>query len=114
MTKSALTLTGDDPNEPMDLTESQVNHLRRVLAWLTCEYNLSVEGQRGFQKGLLGVVTHDPSKLTAAQAVLDREAERIQHVPVYIRRGIKALTKAIREHDERTRVLSASFKWNDE
>lgn len=113
MTKSALTLTGDDANEPLDLTESQVNHLRRVLAWLTCEYNLSAEGQQGFQRGLLGIVTRDPSKLTAAQVVLDQEAERIQHVPAYIRRGIKALTKVIREHDERTRVLSASFKWKD-
>ncbi|MBX9835332.1 MAG: hypothetical protein K2X65_04065 [Burkholderiaceae bacterium] len=37
---SPLTLTGDDNTPAMSTTNAQVNHLRRLLAWMRCEYML--------------------------------------------------------------------------
>ena len=37
---SPLTLTGDDNTPAMPTTNAQVNHLRRLLAWMRCEYML--------------------------------------------------------------------------
>lgn len=101
----SLILTGDQNNVSQELTEAEVNHLRRLLGWLTCEYNLSEAGQKGIFIGLSAAVAGGvPVK--RAQAILDDEAARIRHVPAYIRHAIKMLTKAIRDHDAKTRVIS--------
>ncbi|MEJ5149724.1 hypothetical protein [Comamonas sp. MYb396] len=46
MTK-ALILTGDNNIPAMPMTDAQVNHLRRLLAWMECEYMLGEDRQRG-------------------------------------------------------------------
>lgn len=102
----SLILTGDQNNISQELTDAEVNHLRRLLGWLTCEYNLSEAGQQGMLIGLNAVVTGGVS-IERAQAVLDEEAARIRRVPAYIRHAIKMLTKAIRDHDAETRVIDA-------
>lgn len=100
----SLILSGDAANEPQELTDADVNHLRRLLGWLRCEYNLSEEGQRGMLTGLnMAVAAGAP--VERAQAVLDDEVKRIRHVPAYIRQAVKMLTKAVREHDAKTRMV---------
>lgn len=103
-----LVLTGDQNNEPQELTDAQVNHLRRLLGWLVCEYNLSDEGQRGIMTGLNMAVAAGADQ-TRAQAVLDAEVERVRHVPAYIRQAIRMLGKAVRDHDARSRVVDPAL-----
>lgn len=104
-----LTLTGDENNAEMPMTDAEVNHLRRLLAWLQLAYNLSEEGQRGMITGLHMAVEAGAS-IDRAQAVLDEEVRRIQRVPTYIRHGVKMLTKAVRDHDAKTRVINHEDK----
>lgn len=104
---SNLVLSGDGFNAPQDLTEAEVNHLRRLLAWLVCEYNLGEDGQRGLMIGLHKAVDAGVP-IERAQAVLDEEAQRIQRVPNYIRQAVKMLQKAVRDHDAGTRTIDAS------
>lgn len=102
-----MILTGDQNNQPQEMTDAQVNHLRRLLAWLTCEYNLSDEGQQGVMIGLNMAVAGGVAP-ARAQAVLDEEVARVRHVPAYIRQAVRMLTKAVRDHDARTRVVDAT------
>jgi len=104
-----LILTGDENNAAMPMTDAEVNHLRRMLAWMRLEYNLSEEGQRGMMTGLHMAVEAGAS-VERAQAVLDDQVERIQRVPAYIRHGIKMLTKAVHDHDAKTRVINHEDK----
>ena len=100
----SLILSGDMANKPQELTDAEVNHLRRLLAWFSLEYNLSEEGQRGMLTGLnMAVAAGAP--VERAQAVLDDEVKRIRHVPAYIRQAVKMLTKAVRNHDAKTRMV---------
>lgn len=101
-----LILTGDQNNVSQELTDAEVNHLRRLLAWLTCEYNLSEDGQRGLLIGLDKVVAAGADR-ERAQQVLDQEVERVRRVPAYIRQAVKMLTKAVRDHDAKTRVINS-------
>jgi hypothetical protein len=96
---SKLTLTGDNNTPAMPLSDSEVNHLRRVLAWLRCEYMLDesmVRGMLGAASQLveLGAVTPE----VAGQHVSER-AEQINRVPAYVRQGVKMLTKALQKHE---------------
>lgn len=100
----SLILSGDQNNVSQELSDAEVNHLRRLLAWLTCEFNLSDDGQRGLLIGLNKAVAAG-AEVERTQEVLDQEVERIRHVPAYIRQAIKMLTKAIRDHDAKTRVI---------
>jgi hypothetical protein len=100
----SLILSGNEAIAPQELTDAQVNHLRRLLAWLTCEYDLSDDGQRGLLIGLDKAVAFGVP-VDRAQAILDQEVERIRHVPAYIRQAVKMLTEAVREHDANTRVI---------
>lgn len=102
----SLVLTGDQNNISQELTDAEVNHLRRLLGWLTCEYNLSEAGQEGIFIGLSSAVAGDASLVERAQAILDEEAASIRRVPAYIRHAIKMLTKAVRDHDAKTRVIT--------
>lgn len=101
-----LILTGDQNNVSQELTDAEVNHLRRLLAWLTCEFNLSEDGQRGLLMGLDKAVAAGVDQ-ERAQQVLDEEVARIRLVPAYIRQAVKMLTKAVRDHDARTRVITS-------
>jgi len=103
---TSLILSGNDANEAQELTDAEVNHLRRLLAWLRLEYNLSEEGQRGMMIGLHKAVEAGAS-VERAQAVLDEEAERIRRVPAYIRQAIKMLDRAVADHDAKTRMVNS-------
>jgi hypothetical protein len=99
-----LILTGDQNNVSQELTDAEVNHLRRLLAWLRCEFNLSEDGQHGLLMGLNMAVTGGV-EVERAQEVLDQEVARIRHVPAYIHQAVKMLTKAVKDHDAKTRVI---------
>lgn len=99
-----LILSGDQNNVEQELTDAEVNHLRRLLAWFSLEYNLSEDGQRGMLTGLSMAVANG-APVERAQSILDEEVKRIRHVPAYIRQAVKMLTKAVRDHDARTRVV---------
>lgn len=103
-TGARLVLSGDVANHDQELTDAEVNHLRRLLAWLTCEYNLSEDGQRGIVLGLTKAVSAG-ADVHRAQVILDDEIARIRRVPAYIRQAVKMLTKVVRDHDAKTKMV---------
>jgi len=83
----------------LQLTESEVTHLRKTLAWMRCEYCLDEDMQRGCLSAVKKMLDNgDISQDRAEDAVIKR-AEQINQVPKYIRHAIKMLTKAVRQHD---------------
>jgi len=104
MTKS-LILTGDNNIPAMPMTDAQVNHLRRLLAWMRCEYMLDGDMQRGFINAIY--TCHKASIGTGrdAKELLREKAEQINQVPAYVRQAHKMLSKALLEHDRRSGVV---------
>lgn len=105
---SELILSGDNNVPAMPLTDSEVNHLRRVLAWMRCEYMLDENMQRGMLSAAsqlveLGAVTPE----VASQHVAER-AEQINRVPAYVRQGVKMLTKALRQHERGAGIMDVA------
>lgn len=101
-----LTLRGDDNNEPMPLTDADVNHLRRLLAWIRLEHKLDEHMMRGLLDGAERVVTDDPSLRAKAQEIIDEHVARTRSVPKYIRQAVKMLSKAVSDHDATQRVIN--------
>jgi hypothetical protein len=103
----ALILAGDEINQPQELSDAEVNHLRRLIAWLECEYNLSEAGQRGFLAGA-AIAASDPALRERAQTAVDEEVAKIARVPAYIRHGIRMLDKAVKDHDRKTKMVDGA------
>ena len=102
-----MQLTGDNNIPAMPMTDAQVNHLRRLLAWMRCEWTLDENMQRGMldaiqHLGSAGAITHEQ----ATEAVAER-AEQINRCPAYVRQAVKMLTKALRDHELRAGVVDA-------
>lgn len=100
-----LTLMGDANVPDMPLTDAQVNHLRRLLAWMRCEWMLDPDMQRGMLSaveslGAMGAIT--PEQATAYVA---ERAEKINRCPVYVRQAVKMLTQALRQHEQLSGVV---------
>ena len=98
-------LSGDENVPAMPMKESEVNHLRRLLAWLECEYNLSPHSQRGMLRGLQDCVELGLATEERASEVLQQEAERIAQCPAYVRQAVKMLSAAIRRHESESGVI---------
>ena len=101
----SLILTGDDNTPEMPMTEAEVNHLRRLLAWMRCEWMLDPDMQRGMLSavehlGAAGAITHDE-----ATAAIAERAQKINVCPAYVRQAVKMLTQAIREHEQRSGLI---------
>lgn len=109
-----LTLTGDGNTPDMPLTDAQVNHLRRLLAWMRLEYCLDENMQRGCLQAVQ--MLYDNSAITPSQAAehLQHRAEQINHVPAYLRQGVKMLTKALHDHDRRAGIVEGPEAGRDE
>ena len=101
----SLILTGDQNNVSQELTDAEVNHLRRLLAWIRLEHQLGEEMMAGFLEGAQMAVAADPALRERAQEVVDERIQKIASVPAYIRHAVKMLTKAVRDHDAKTRVI---------
>jgi|GEM_PF-5995921 len=102
-----LILAGDNNIPAMPMTEAQVNHLRRLLAWLRCAYMLDEHMQRGFMEGAALSVQHGAATPERAGEILQQQADKINQVPAYVRQAHKMLCKALLEHDRRSGVVEA-------
>ena len=102
-----MELTGDTNTPALPMTEAEVNHLRRLLAWMRCEWTLDPDAQRGCLSAAsdmvrLGLVTE-----ARASEVVQHRADNINRCPAYVRQAVKMLTKAIRDHDRAAGTVDA-------
>lgn len=102
-----MTLTGDNNVPAMPMTDAEVNHLRRLLAWMRCEWMLDEDMQRGVLNAVEwlsadGAISHEQ-----ASAAIAERAEKINRCPAYVRQAVKMLTKALRQHEQRSGVEDA-------
>lgn len=100
-----MILTGDSNVPDLPMTDAQVNHMRRLLAWLRLEYMLDEDMQRGYLSGAAAAVQHGISTPEEAGDIVAEKVAQIGHVPVYVRQAVKMLTKALREHDSKSGIL---------
>jgi len=100
-----LVLTGDSNIPAMPMTEAQVNHLRRLLAWLRCAYMLDEHMQRGFMQGAALSVQHGAATPERVGEILQQQADKINQVPAYVRQAHRMLSKALLQHDRRSGVV---------
>lgn len=107
-----LILSGGDAEKDLEFRKSEVEHLRRLLAWMRVEYMLDEHMQSGFTNGLrnsldAGIASEDRLRELAVE-----QAAKIEHVPLYVRQGIKMLTKMLREHDKRGDTVDVELASN--
>lgn len=100
-----LVLTGDDNVPDMPMTDAQVNHLRRLLAWMRCEWMLDDDMQRGYVSGAAACVQIGTATPEQAGALLVERAEQINQCPAYVRQAVKMLTKALRNHEQAAGIV---------
>lgn len=103
--RNPLILSGDNNIPALPMNEAQVNHLRRLLAWLRCAYMLDEHIQRGFMQGAGLSVQHGVATPERAGEILQQQADKINQVPAYVRQAHKMLNKALLEHDKRSGVV---------
>ena len=95
----------------LQLTDAEVTHLRKTLAWMRCEYMLDEEMQRGSVEAIKTLMEHGDITQEEAHNALAKRADQIRQVPKYIRHAIKMLTKAVHEHDgTKGDVVDASMR----
>lgn len=97
--QDVLTLSGDENTPTMPMTKAQVNHLRRLLAWLRLEYTLDEDMQRGYLLGASEAVRYGAATPEQAGAIVAKKAAQINRCPAYVRQAVKMLTKALRDHE---------------
>ena len=102
-----MELTGDTNTPAMPMTEAEVNHLRRLLAWMCCEWTLDPDMQRGCLLGAAAIVQHGLATEAQASAIVQQRAEQINRCPAYVRQAVKMLTKALRDHERSAGVVDA-------
>ena len=73
------------------LSTAEINHLRRLIAWIDCEIGPSADEQIATAKKIAPAV--GPISDKAKQRLVD-SAEKAAAVPDYVRKAIKALRKA--------------------
>lgn len=100
-----MILTGDNNTPAMPMTEAQVNHLRRLLAWMRCEWMLDEDMQRGYLSGAASCVSHGFATPEEASAIVAQKAEQINRCPAYVRQAVKMLTKALSEHEKHSGIV---------
>ena len=102
---SPMILTGDDNVPAMPMTDAQVNHLRRLLAWMRTEWMLDEDSQRGYLNGLTAIAQRQMADPARVNAVLQEGVDQVNSVPLYVRQAVKMLTKALREHEAASGVV---------
>jgi hypothetical protein len=104
----SMQLSGDANTPALPMTESEVNHLRRLLAWMRCEWTLDDDMQRGYLLGAAECVAHGIATPEQAGAIVAEKAAHINRCPAYVRQAVKMLTKALREHEKAAGIVDAS------
>lgn len=100
-----MTLTGNLELPDMSVKDSEVTHLRQLLAWMRCEYTLDEDMQRGYLLGAHEAVVHGFATPEKASEIVQRKADEINRVPAYIRHAHKMLTKALRKHETASKII---------
>ena len=100
-----LVLTGDENVPAMPMTDAQVNHLRRLLAWMRCKWMLDEDMQRGYVNGAAACVEHGVAMPQMAGDLLMERAAKIKECPAYVRQAVRMLTKAIRDHERASGIV---------
>ena len=115
MTKNnvGMVLQGDENLPDVALKVAHVNHLRRLLAWLECEYTLNEHMQAGVMQGVTELVESGLTSPERASQVLQTTADRVSRVPAYVRDAVKSLKKAIADHENAAGIVQASATVND-
>jgi hypothetical protein len=109
-----MELTGDTNTPALPMTEAQVNHLRRLLAWMRCEWMLDENMQRGYLMGAAECVRLGIGTEERASQIVQEKADQINRCPAYVRQAVKMLTKALRDHERMSGVVESSeFKESD-
>ena len=78
------------------LTQSDVNHLRRLLGWVRCEIGQSPEEMRAM---LLRLAPSIQFIDDAGQARIIEQYQKTNAVPKYVRQAIKALELSLIRYD---------------
>ena len=102
-----MVLTGDLITPDMPMNDAQVNHLRRLLAWLRCEYMLDPHMQAGYLHGATEMVASGFTTPERASEIVQAKVDEINRVPAYVRQAVKMLTKALRDHEKRSGIVEA-------
>lgn len=101
-----MELTGDTNIPALPMTDAEVNHLRRLLAWMRCEWMLDEDMQRGYMLGTAATVELGMRTPEQAGAHLVERAEQLNKaVPIYVRQAVKMLTKALRDHERKAGIV---------
>lgn len=102
-----MILAGDNNTPAMPMTDAEMNHLRRLLAWMRCEWMLDGNMQAGCVDTAAWLVEHGHTTPEAAGAMLTERAAKINECPACVRQAVKMLTKALREHERRSGIVDA-------
>lgn len=76
-----------------------------MLAWMSVEYCLDEDMQRGLLKGASACVEHGFASSDKASEIVQETADKINRVPAYVRQAVKMLTKALKKHESSSGVV---------
>ena len=107
-----LILQGGDVEQDLEFKKSEVEHLRRLLAWLRTEYLLDEHMQAGVVQGLTKSLEAGFATEAQARQIAEETAAKIQQVPLYVRQGVKMLTRLLAAHDQRGDTVDAEVVAN--
>lgn len=107
-----LVLHGGNVEKDLEFKTSEINHMRRLLAWMRCEYMLDEHMQAGYALGTKEML--DAGHISEKQAVAHLQgcADSINRVPKYVQQAVKMLTKAVNEHDRRMGIVDGEVMKN--
>lgn len=103
-----LILSGGSTERDVVFKKSEVTHLRLILAWMRCEYMLDEDIQHGFSSSVKWMLENGHITEEQARTSLARKADEIRRVPLYVRQGVKMLTRMLREHEKRGDIVDSS------
>lgn len=99
-----MILTGDENLPAMPMTEAQVNHLRRLLAWMRCEMGQEPAEMITMTNAIVAKIgpLSDPE---GARLRVQADYDHAASYPAYIRQGVRMLTMALRDHERAAGVI---------
>ena len=109
---ASFLVEGGSQEEDLKFKASEINHLRLLLAWMRCEYMLDENMQAGFAQGAIESMQYGTSEERVREILVER-AEKINHVPKYVRQAVKILTKMIREHEKKLNIIDVEAEKKD-
>ena len=78
------------------MNRSDLNHIRRLVAWVRCEIGQSPAELVATMRGIADELGHPPISDEARQRLVDSH-DKAASVPKYVRAAVKALEKALGE-----------------